>query len=197
MNFKKSDRNIWTPYANWHTLLTVTLFEMSSWSFAKGQWQWCHFINGLLIYPSFNTELNQPTGQTLMHNHHSDSPPHTLPTFYLWYLLGWITSSLPGGACAAPLSEGGNAEEGSSHGLQAALVMIATEDKTPLVKWHSAAGQTHSPQAPSVRQQSTIHVRCPPSACVSPFPNFTLAISFLQSHHNPWLLLSSSETKAI
>lgn len=85
INFKKSDRNIWTPNAEWHTLLRVNLFEMSSLSFAKGQWQQCQFINGLLIYPFFNTELNQPTGQVLKHNHHSDPPPHTSPTFHLWY----------------------------------------------------------------------------------------------------------------
>lgn len=110
INFKKSDKNIWISYVEWHTLLTVNLFEMSSLSFAKGQWQQCQFINGLLIYPFFNTELNPSTGQMLKHNHHSgcDSPPQTLPTFYLWYLLGWTVSSLPG-ACAAPLWERGNA----------------------------------------------------------------------------------------
>lgn len=110
INFKKSDRNIWTPYAVWHILLTVDLFEMSSLSFPKEQWQQCQCINGLLIYPFFNTEVNQPTSQMLKYNHHSgcDSPPQTFPVFNLWYLLGWTISSLPG-AYAAPLWQGGNA----------------------------------------------------------------------------------------
>lgn len=139
-NFKKSDRNIWTLYAEWYTSLTVNLFEMSSLSFAKRQWQQCQFIKGLLISPSFNTELNQPTGQMLKHNHHSgcDSPPQTFPTFYLWHLLGW-----PCHLFQEPMlllcEKEGMPVGGSGHGLQSALVMIAIEDKTSLDKWHGAA----------------------------------------------------------
>lgn len=109
--------------------------------------------------------LNKIKPQILKHNHHSGSLPHTFPIFCLWYLLGWTMSSLQ--ECVLLLCEKeGMPVGGGGQGLQAALAMMAIEDKTPQVARRTLGRpilhQHHQSDSPSPHR-----VRRPPSASVS------------------------------